>query len=280
MINNVSVLPFYSSIAKQHHRKAYAYGKVYPLLSPLNTILPTQIKIPRFESFNSITATIYKLDGTVAYYNAQSGWANVLAKRTAEVPGYGLYIFNLNNMLSSTIKAEGQYYIRLDLNIVLTSGGSQLKTYYSEVFTWANNLSSCLKLEYWDQVNLPIFDYHIDYEAGFKNVVYLQTQLGKPEYPFEEEVIKRDGYDFPEKQISEKKFRFTFLAPEYLIDALRLVRLHDNIEITNIDGEVYRANSFLISVAKWEDQGDLAVVEAEFECETIIKKIGKGYLNS
>jgi len=29
---------------------------------------------------------------------------------------------------------------------------------------------------------------------------------------------------------------------------------------------------------KWLDQGDLASVEAEFQCGTVIKKIGKGLI--
>lgn len=277
MTNNLNILPFYASVDKQHHRKAYSYDKVYPIIAPINSIPSSQIIIPRFESFNNIVATIYKVDGTDAYYNAQDSWIGIQAKRTNT---YGVFIFNPGNTLSAEVKSEGQYYMRLDLNINLSAGGTGAYTYYSEVFTWVEDVSKYLKLEYWDNQNLPVFDNHIDYESGYKNTVYLQTQLGKPEYPFEEEIVKRDGYEFPEKQLSEKRFRFTFLAPEFLIDALRIVRMHDNVYITNIDSEVYRSNSFLLNLSRWEDQGDLAALEVEFECDTIIKKIGTGILNS
>ena len=43
--NNYSVLPFYTDIQEQNHRKPYAYGEVYPLYAPINQILPFQIDV-------------------------------------------------------------------------------------------------------------------------------------------------------------------------------------------------------------------------------------------
>ena len=31
--NNLSVLPFYTNVDEQNHRRPYAYGEVYPLFS-------------------------------------------------------------------------------------------------------------------------------------------------------------------------------------------------------------------------------------------------------
>ena len=41
--NNLSVLPWYSDIKYQNHRKTYAYGNIYPLFTPARTLLPFQI---------------------------------------------------------------------------------------------------------------------------------------------------------------------------------------------------------------------------------------------
>ncbi len=41
--NNTSVLPWYTSIEQQNHRKSYAYGQIYPLFAPANRLLPFQI---------------------------------------------------------------------------------------------------------------------------------------------------------------------------------------------------------------------------------------------
>ena len=41
--NNISPLPFYDSIALQNHRKDYAFGQVYPLITYKNMLLPFQV---------------------------------------------------------------------------------------------------------------------------------------------------------------------------------------------------------------------------------------------
>ena len=82
------------------------------------------------------------------------------------------------------------------------------------------------------------------------------------------------GYTFIESQVSKKIYKFTFIAPEYLCDALRIVRLCENKRITN-KSQVYDLTTFNME-PKWEDQGDLASVECEFETDTVIANIG-GY---
>ena len=44
--NNYSVLPFYTDIKEQNHRKPYAFGEVYALFALVNQILPFQIDVP------------------------------------------------------------------------------------------------------------------------------------------------------------------------------------------------------------------------------------------
>ena len=41
--NNISPLPFYDNLALQNHRKDYAYGQVYPLITYKNMLLPFQV---------------------------------------------------------------------------------------------------------------------------------------------------------------------------------------------------------------------------------------------
>ena len=62
------------------------------------------------------------------------------------------------------------------------------------------------------------------------------------------------------------------------MDALRIVRMHDHIEVRS-KGQIYDVETIIIN-PKWKDQGDLASVEAEFECNTVIKKIGKSIVSS
>ena len=258
--NNFNILAWYDSIDQQNHRKAYVYGTIWGLIAPNNSILPFQFVSPG--SLGSVTSVIVKSLET-------NGSIDLTSKLTISVTDYtdddgnvySIIMHKGDNVLSSKL-SEGRHYIEL-------KQGS--KTWYSEVFTVVSNIDCYIKLEYWDNSNLYFKGGHIEYLTGFKFVCYLSTEIGKPAYPFEEELTERDGYKFIEKQTSSKVYNMTFHAPEFMCDALRLVRMCDNIHITN-HGKVYRALSFSVSV-DWEDNGDVAAVDAEFETDTVVTKI-------
>jgi hypothetical protein len=166
---------------------------------------------------------------------------------------------------------DGIYYMTL-------SDGAQ--TWYSEMFTVVQDVSGYLKIQWWDIENLVFDAGQIVYKnSDFKNTLYLCTELGKPDYEFEEDGEERDGYFFPEKQISVKTFKCTILAPEFLCDVMRFIRMADYIHITDKYGREYDCDTFLIT-PKWQTQGDLASVEIEFKTNTVVKKIGRGYIIS
>lgn len=263
--NNLSVLPWYDSIERQNHRRDYAFGNIYPLITPVQKLLPFQMR--RDTRTNEITQVIlYDLTGNkIADITTAMKETGLIINRY-EDDGYDLIIYP-GNLLMAIKMPEGMYYVTM-------SDGVQ--TWYSEVFNAVNKLDDFLKIEWWDEEPLYYSGGHIEYGNGFKNRVYLNTQLCRPDYNFEEDGEDRDGFFFAEKQLSEKVYKFNFLAPEYLCDAMRIIRMSDYVEITN-KGEKYNAEKFLIT-PKWQDQGDLAAVDAEFETDTVIKKIGQGYI--
>ena len=165
---------------------------------------------------------------------------------------------------------NGQYYLRIVINQIF---------YYSEVFTVVNDIQPYLKIEWWDLADFVMDAGAIAYTSpAFRNTLYLNADIAKPDYPFEEEGETRDGYFFPIKQISEKRYKFNFLASEYLLDVMRFIRLSDFAQISK-NGQVYSLDTFLIT-PDWEDNGDIAVVAAEFDTATVAKKIGVGYIKS
>ncbi len=150
---------------------------------------------------------------------------------------------------------------------------------YSEIFTVVNDIQPYLKIRWWDVEDFTMDAGTIVYtNPAFKNVLYLKADIAKPEYPFEEEGETRDGYFFPTKQISEKRYRFSFLASEYLLDVMRFIRMADFAEI-EYHGQTYSLDTFLIT-PEWEDNGDVAAVDAEFDTATVAKKIGLGYVKA
>lgn len=265
--NNISVLPWYTSINEQNHRKSYAYGAIYPLFAPDDRLLPFQI-IRNTRSNNVTSVVLYEKTGkqvaNITTYMRETGLQIV----RFETLGYDVILYP--SILPMPLNQfDGIYYMTL-------SDGVQ--TWYSEMFTVVQDVSGYLKIEWWDIENLVFDAGQIVYQnPSFKNSLYLCTELGKPDYEFEEDGEERDGYFFPEKQISVKTFKCTILAPEFLCDIMRFIRMADYIHITDKYGRKYDCDTFLIT-PKWQTQGDLASVEIEFKTNTVVKKVGRGYM--
>lgn len=267
--NNISVLPWYNTLGEQNHRKSYAYGAIYPLIAPADILLPFQIMRPTRSNGITSVMLLDKTGATVANITQPMIEAGLQIVRFQTL-GYDVILYPATlpmpiNML------DGIYYMRL-------SDGVQ--TWYSEMFTVVQDVSGYVKVQWWDIENLVFDAGQIVYtNPAYKNTLYLCTELGKPEYEFEEEGQDRDGYFFPEKQISTKKYKCTILAPEYLCDVMRFIRMADYIRVRDKYGNMYNCDTFLIT-PKWQTQGDLASVEIEFKTDTVVKKIGRGYLAS
>ena len=265
--NNISVLPFYTNIDEQNHRKSYAYGEIYPLFSQAGMLLPFQIQ--RSHRNNAISQVrLYRKDGTLVGTLTQAMTEAGLQIVPFSAYGYDIILFPAVFPISQVNWMDGQYYLTIRDGV---------QTWYSEIFTVVQNISSYLKIEWYNDDDL-VFDggRFVFTNPQFHNFLYFATEVGKPEYTFEEEGESRDGFFFPEKQLSEKRYKCTILAPEYLCDVMRLIRMCDHVRVTDKYGRIYDCDQFLIT-PEWQEQGDLASVEIEFETDTVVKKIGRGY---
>lgn len=260
--NNISPLPFYDDIALQNHRKDYAFGEVYQLITYRNMLLPFQVVLANGTAVN-----------WVRLYNFNTGQYTDITKSMKE---NGLVIKSYTDfkvlkypgtLPVVEIKHEGQYYLSISI--------SGLGVIYSDIFTVTNRVDDYLLIEYSNSYNFELKNGMVDFSDNFKFKCYLNTQVGKPEYDFEEEATERMGYSFIESQVSKKIYKFTFLAPEYLCDALRIVRLCENKRVIS-KKQTYDMTTFTME-PEWQDQGDLAAVECEFETDTVIANIG-GYM--
>lgn len=267
--NNLSVLPFYEDINEQNHRRPYAYGEIYPLYTPLGSVPPFQVIRPH-DAATVSTVQLYTPDGTLVAdvtANMVEGGMTVVQF----IPdGYDIVAFPSRAPMNIT-PSVGQYYLKITM--------SDGDVYYSDVFTAVGDIGGYLQVTWYDRQDFTMDGCRIYYNGGLqRNTLFLATQLGKPDYTYEDEGETRDGYYFPEKIISEKTYKFTFLSPEYLLDVMRFIRMSDVVEVRDQYGHEYRCDTFLMT-PKWEAQGDLASVEVEFTCDTVAKKIGHGYQN-
>lgn len=268
--NNLSVLPWYSSIEQQNARKWWVYGRIYPLFTPAGFVPPFQLLLPHADAQSIGNIFLYDANTNSQIQNCRTELLDTgLIVRAFANLGYDVIVYP-GLLPAFTAMNNGRYYLRATINSV---------NYYSEIFTVVNDIQPYLKISWWDNENFVMDAGLIVYtNPTFKNILYLQSDLAKPEYPFEEEGETRDGYFFPTKQISEKRYRFNFLASEYLLDVMRFIRMADFAEI-EYHGQRYSLDTFLIT-PEWEDNGDVAAVEAVFDTATVAKKIGLGYIKA
>lgn len=275
--NNLSVLPFYESSQYQNARKWWAYGRVYPLFTQAGFVLPFQVITEHVP--DSFVQFIYLFDAnndTNPVADLSNIMGSMIVKKEFANLGYDVFVFPGQLPVINALN-DGRYYIRMQIG-TMGPGGVSI-TRVSEIFTTVNDINVYLKITWWDEQDFTMDAGTIVYKnPTFRNTLYLCADIGRPEYIFEEEGETRDGYFFPIKQISEKRYRFSFLASEYLLDVMRFIRMADHAQI-EYHGQTYSLDTFLIT-PEWEDNGDIASVQAEFDTATVAKKIGVGYIKA
>lgn len=258
-IPKINSLPFYESLEEQYHRLPQTYGQFFGFVYPLGFIPPFKLKMLEIPNESILIELIDSNDRFVADVRN-----DLLGTCCTVVSEFGFLELTTNgNILIDFPYPLGRYYLKI-------SYGSDVIC--SEVFTVVSSVSEYLKVEYSSSESLSIPDYGTySFDDGFKLISYLDTHIGKPDYLFEEELIRADGVNVVEKQLSEKVFKFTFLAPESLCDSLRILRMCDSVVFKKLNKK-YCA-SYVLLTPKWEEVGDLASVEVEFNEDTIIKRL-------
>lgn len=261
--NNFSPLAFRKKESKATYEKWYAFGKNYAIPASANTLTPfqfTELNIPVFDP-----DTI-----EVEAVNEETGEATKTGVYVSfdVMPEHGgvLYVSPGKNSFREALP-QGTYRARFSI-------GDEV--YISTPFCVIPGIetsSKYLLIEYWNDEKIAYPGGFITTGANndFRYQMYIPATICKPKYEFEEELTKRAGYKFLELQTSTKVYAFTFVAPEFICDAMRLIRLSDYIRISH-DGEYYNALNFEFDV-DWQEQLYLAAVDCQFETDSIIQKL-------
>lgn len=261
--NNFSPLAFRKKESKATYEKWYAFGKNYAIPASANTLIPFQ--------FTDVNVGEVQPDSIeVVAVNQETGESiktGVYVSRD-DMPEHGsvLYVSPGKNSFREALP-QGTY--RAEFSI-----GTQM--YISIPFCVIPGIetsSKYLLIEYWNDEKIAYPGGFITTGANndFRYQMYVPATICKPKYEFEEELTKRAGYKFLELQTSTKVYAFTFVAPEFICDAMRLIRLSDYIRISH-DGEYYNALNFEFDV-DWQEQLYLAAVDCQFETDSIIQKL-------
>lgn len=290
-MNNLSCIPFYKTKDQQDFRLWYAYGEKYPLYVPSDYLLPFFFPIPYNPADQRISVEFYKACCTEEQYVGIIGsFNNAFSLAFAKDPlsltekmqanglriikdadkGMAMVVYSANAISNMYIR-EGVYYLKITI-----STDSTQRTYFSDVFFVRDDLSSLVRIDWNNEDNLEYNGGYIPYSSNFRNRLYLDTTIGMPEYKFTEEGEERNGRFFPIKQLSEKVYKMTFFAPEYLCDVMRLIRMSDYITINDGLGRTYDVEQFEMEV-NWSQGGHYAEVSCSFQTDSVVKKIGKAY---
>ena len=262
--NNFSPLAFREKSMKATYKKWYAYGKEFALPFSTTELPPFQFTVANLPSFDPTTVEVFLVDEATGTRGATG-----VKIKVDSMDGHGsvLYVSPGSNVYAKSIEPgvyraefaipEGETYVSTPICV---TEGIETNTNF-------------VKLEYWNDEKLAYPNGFVTTgtDNDFKFQMYIPTTFFKPKYEFEEEITKRAGYKFLELQTCNKVFGFNFLAPEYICDALRLVRLSDYIRFAH-DGEYYNALNFEYT-PDWQDNGYLAAIECQFETDTIIQKL-------
>jgi hypothetical protein len=266
--NNTSILPWYSSINYQYHRKHYV-EEPWSLVSE-------RYKLPPFQ-IHRTTALEDTITSLVLHSTETGGTIDILAAMNLtgliveSFSGYDLITYPGIDAMTDVQMNDGQYYA------VMSDGTN---TWYSEMFYMKSDVSKLIKLKYWHDEPFMFADHHISYVSPFANFVYLSNceagaAINKSRYTTDLDKDDRGGYPFLIYGVSNKRYRFTVLLPEFMADALRLVPLHHYVTIYH-DGYTYEIDEILFNPGDWLEQGHLIPVEFEFQTnKTVVQVTGK-----
>lgn len=260
---NFSILPFYDNRSKQNHFKWWNYGKAFKLICEVDTLPPFQIQKELTGQGVSALVLVNCNDDSEIDILAKANTAGLTAFSFTD---YDLIVYPSTVILGIDNITQGSYYLRI------TSAG---ETFYSEIFSMCQDVSDLIKIEFYHSSKFCFPNGHIEYTHPYKNRLYIPSDIAKPSVEYEEQVIKREGVKFAVQQITYKMYHFNMFAPEYLIDILQLIRLHDFVDIS-YSGYYYDVDEILMTSPKWLEQGNLAVVEFEFKTDTIVVSNARG----
>ena len=257
----LSPLKFYDDVAKQNHRKSYAFGHIHPVMSKTHTVPPFQFILPLQGDIASIY--INNIQDERISENILNGF--IAAGLTINVvDSYRVIQFENQNDVFRYF-SEGYYYLELNL----TSNVN----YYSEVFCCTSRISDYLEIEYRnDSGNLHLKNGIVSFGINnFKFHLFTKFQH-ETVYAFDEQLTERLGNKQIETQVSQKLYKFMMIVPEFICDAMRIIRMCDNKKI-KFKGEEHEIISFEVEDVKWQVQGDLAVATCRFELDDVITNI-------
>lgn len=146
-------------------------------------------------------------------------------------------------------------------------------TWWSERFIVMNHISDKIKINYWHNEDFTLPLGTMRYYNGYKNNYIVQSKIRSPEYIEAEEKVEKNLVNLPIVRSSDKRYRFKFLASEYMLDSIKLIWQHHNITIEN-EGLTYTVDDFNFNIEEWDEKGFFAYCVCEFTANEVVTTTG------
>lgn len=212
---NLLAFPFYNKLNSQDRFRRGCSGQgVFGQLSQANRFPPFQIKRDRTGALLDCIH-VFLLDGTMYGTLLHPAFPYTLQQTQ-----YADYITYYGGVIAGLSLPCGFYYLGID-------------GLFSEVFQVATDLSNTVSLS-WNN-SKPLGG--IRYGEGFTQTLLLNSEILEPDYRFDEEgdlngeeVFVRDLAKLSKLRVLESGG-----VPEYLVDAINAIPLHDDVRVGAFD---------------------------------------------
>lgn len=267
---NYNVLEWFDAHDRQHHKKSYTQGRIFPQRCPLRKMPQWQITREVGEESEISNFIIRSLDtGSIVPVILNSGIPEG-AYEIARPSGQNIIQYTGIPFLMSNVNQPIGHY---EAEITFGTGPSA-RTKYSEVWACVNDFDCLIKLTWWHTVDFEHENGEIIYEQNsFKNIMYINSELAHPDYEHINLFRQRNGIDFPIRKIRKKILRFSMLATAGMLDIINDIPLHHYCEV-EYKGDTYDVNKFTPSRPDWKGGTGLANIDITLETSLVAASTG------
>lgn len=265
-------LRIYENLNHRNINRKGANLSTFKLLCPTNMLLPFQIK--RDAGVSDIISIVLvnssdPSDTTEIINSIPAADFDKIAFANHD------YIFYFGEQEHSANINPGSYYLVIkDVENTWYSEDINFQDFSSDL----SNGCALTKITYWDTCDIGEIFYRTEQYLNrqYKNILYLDVDIGKPEYEYEEEGDEDGLGNFsPEYKKSSKLYNLQTVCPEFFVDALSMLPMHigdtGTVEILTSRGYTGSASQITVE-SEW--QGELGVwslTDIQFVISTEIK---------
>jgi hypothetical protein len=254
-------LRFYSAKNKQSFERARKYYLYRPtIFCPTTRLIPFTLTRPK--STDNINVDLINIKtGDVTNIDSRVG-ADFIKDYTSDTD-YLRYYGNSD----FTALDKGCYYLHV-------YDGNNLDE-YSERFG-INDVDDMLQFEYSNGNDIAGFVYQT-YQFNFKNRFWINAQIddGWNEYEeFSQVVTKFNREQIPLYQKQAKIYRINAILNDWIVDAMRLMQLHDSVTITTPEGDSVNIRGNKITSINPDTIENTDYIQTEIKFKANITEIG------